>query len=137
MKPFLDDEQLSQIQDKLPDMSLDDFKLNQKNGENEKLICYYMRNDMVEDFIRLINQTNLSLETTIDESIFETNAFLIDKEPTLIEYATFFGSLQIVKYLQLNNIKLTSSLWMYAIHGRNAEIIHLLEENHVQPKDKT
>ena len=37
----------------------------------------------------------------------------------------------------MNNVKLTSSLWIYAIHSRNAELIHLLEENGIESEDKT
>ena len=51
---------------------------------------------------------------------------------TLIEYAAFFGSNQIFKYLYLNGAKLTASIWKYAIHGEDAEIIHLLEENKIK-----
>lgn len=43
----------------------------------------------------------------------------------------FCGSIQIFKYLLLNNVKLTPSLWIYAIHSNNPDIIHILEENHV------
>ena len=46
----------------------------------------------------------------------------------------FFGSIQIFNYLRMNDAELTSSLWLYAIHGKNAEIIHLLEENQVKPE---
>ena len=55
----------------------------------------------------------------------------------MIEYAMFFGSIQIVKYLQLNDVDLNPSLWLYAIHSNNPELIHFLEENHVLPDDGT
>lgn len=41
------------------------------------------------------------------------------------------------KLLYKNKISLTPSLWIYAIHGRNPEIIHILEENNIKPEDKT
>ena len=67
-------------------------------------------------------------------SIFETNLFLLKNvETSLIEYAAFFGSIQIFQFLRLNNVELTPSLWLYTIHGRNAELIHLLEEDGVPP----
>lgn len=47
----------------------------------------------------------------------------------LIEYAAFFGSIQIFKYLQLNGVELKESLWSLAIHGKNAEIIIFLKDN--------
>ena len=51
----------------------------------------------------------------------------------MIEYSAFFGSIQIFKYLLMNNVELTSSLWLYAIHSNNAELIDLLESNKVSP----
>ena len=57
---------------------------------------------------------------------------MYDKKVSLIEYASFFGSIQVFQYLKLNGVKLNSSLWNYAIHGRNPEMIHILEENNVE-----
>lgn len=113
-------------------------KLYQKRllGENDSHICQLIRDDSVEEFISYVNRTNISLSSKIIPSIFETHQFLIENNPTLIEYAVFFGSIQIFHYLRLNNVKLTSSLWKYAIHSRNAEMIHILEEyNSTSPKD--
>lgn len=47
-----------------------------------------------------------------------------------------YGAIQIFKYLQLNRVPLTSSLWLFAIHGKNAEMIHL-EYNRVKPIDNS
>ena len=58
---------------------------------------------------------------------------MIDKEPTLIEYASFFGSIQIIYYLKNCQVPLNFSLWSYTIHPNNAELIHFLEENEVKP----
>ena len=58
-----------------------------------------------------------------------------NKNTTLIEYSAFYGSIQIFNFLRMNNVELSPSLWLYAIHGNNAELIHLLEENKVEPKD--
>ena len=114
---------------------LDIFEIKREIGENDSLICEFIRKDSVVDFISYVNSTNYSLNNNIDESIFETNDFLINKTPSLIEYATFYGSIQIFRYLINNNVKMTPSLWLFAIHGRNPDIIHLLEENHVKPND--
>ena len=48
--------------------------------------------------------------------------------------AAFYGSIQIFKYLILNNVELRPSLWIYAIHGSDPSIIHSLEENNIKPK---
>ena len=107
-------------------------------GENDSYISKLIREDSIEEFIIYVNKTNFPLKTAkINSSIYETNSFLINKNPTLIEYASFFGSIQIFIYLQLNNVELTSSLWLYSIHSNNPEMIHLLERNFVEPDDKT
>ena len=87
-----------------------------------------IRNDSVEEFIKYVNKNSINLSSQIEFSIFENNSFLINKNPTIIQYAAFFGSIQIIQYLRLNGIELSSSLWFYAIHSNNAELIHLLEE---------
>ena len=33
----------------------------------------------------------------------------------------------------MNNVELTPSLWLYSIHSKNAELIHLLESNEINP----
>ena len=113
------------------------FEINRKKGENDSYICQLIRQDSIKEFIIYMNKTNTPFSSKIPDSFFESNSFLIGKTPTLIEYAAFFGSFQIFKYLQLNNVDLTSSLWLYSIHGNNPELIHLLEENHVIPDDQT
>ena len=110
---------------------------------------------MITEFIVYVTKNNVSFNTNIQLSIYETNSFILNipkkNKPksvfelysskndglTLIEYATFFGSIQIFKYMLINGAKLTSSLWPLAIHSKNAEIIHILEDNHVELEDKT
>ena len=114
--------------------NIDDFLIKRKNGENDTYICQLIQKDSIVDFITYVNRNNISLSNTIIEpSIFESNTLLIENPPSLIEYAAFYGSIQIFQFLQLNNVELKPSLWIYAIHGRNPEIIHLLEYNHVNP----
>ena len=52
---------------------------------------------------------------------------------SLIEYAAFFGSFQIFKYLLFNKVEATPSLWLYSIHSNNSEMIYHLESNNVPP----
>ena len=40
-------------------------------------------------------------------------------------------------YLRNNGVKLTPSLWHYAIHGNNSEIIQILEDNQIKPIDES
>ena len=125
----------------------DDFEMRRKIGENENEVCEIIRKDLIEKFIIYINKNDISLTTMIKSSIYETNPFLIKRQvlitdsymslfdnednSTLIEYAAFFGAIQIVKYLYKNNVELTQFLWIYAIHSDNPELIHFLEENKI------
>ena len=104
-----------------------------KNGENDQYICQLIQNDSIQDFIVYMTKNNYSLnKTVIPTSIYETNLFLLNqKHISLIEYAVFYGSIQIFKYLQLNGVEYPPSLKIFAIHGRNPEIIHSLEDNHI------
>ncbi|KAK8892248.1 hypothetical protein M9Y10_029471 [Tritrichomonas musculus] len=124
-------------------LTFDYNEYNEKReyGLNNDYLASLIRNDSVEKFISYVNRNNISLKSQIVKCDFETNPILINtknqKEPTLIEYATFYGSIQIFRFLLINNVELTSSLWIYAIHSNNADLIHLLEENQIEPDDKT
>ena len=125
------------------------FFENREKGENDSYICKLIREDSIDEFIEYVNKSNISLESTINQSIYETNAFLIQKQNeyiilrfnqsnsnssiTLMEYAAFFGSIQIFQYLKINGVEMNQELWLYSIHGKNAEIIHLIEERHIEP----
>ncbi|KAK8841994.1 hypothetical protein M9Y10_026207 [Tritrichomonas musculus] len=115
--------------------NLNEFESNLKSGQNDSHICYLIRNGLVKEFITYVNQTNIPLSSIIKPSIFETNRFLQERETTLIEYAAFFGSIEIFQYLINQKVELTPSLWLYAIHSNNAELIHLLEEYHIKPEN--
>ena len=114
-----------------------DFNEKRRKEECDEYVCQLIINDSIEDFITHVKKTNLPLNSKIQKSIFETNVFLYLKEPTLIEYSAFFGSSQIFKYLFFNGVSLTQSLWLYAIHGDNAEIFSILKDNHIEPEDST
>ena len=124
------DEFIKEIKRELPEK----FYENRKIGENENYICHLIRKDLIKEFIIYVNKNFCTLKSSIIPSIYETNSFLLKQENiALIEYAAFFGSIQIFNYLRLNEVELTPSLWRYAIHGQNPEIIHLLEENNIKP----
>lgn len=117
--------------------TIDDFETKRKEGENPSLICQMIRDDLIDEFIVYVTKTNFYLGNKIKPSIFETNSFLLDKSPTLIEYSAFYGSIQIFKYLLLNGVEVDPDIWLYAIHGKNADLIHYLEEKRIFPSDKT
>lgn len=112
------------------------FDENRKNGENTDEIAILIRKDQIDEFITYVKKNNYNLNS-YTYSIFETNSFLLKNYVSLIEYAAFFGSTQVFKYLHENGAKLTPSIWMYAIHSNNFELIKILEENNVKPKDET
>ena len=115
--------------------SIENFEEKRQKGENDFYICELIRNDSIEEFISYVNQKSISLSSQIETSIFETNSFLLNKKPTLIEYACFYGSIQIFKYLQLNKIELTPSLLIYSIHSGNVELISIFESNNIEPEN--
>ena len=121
---FLDEEQK-----KIFDPNVDEkFDEKRMNGENDTEICQIIRKDSLKEFITYVNQNNFSLKAKIKPSIFETNLMLLQSENiTLIEYAAFYGAIQIFQYLKQNNIQFTSNLLSFAIHGCNSEIINLVE----------
>ena len=139
IKPFISSEENTNIESffQLQNChifdNIDIFYENRHKGENDSMISSLIRNDSASEFVTFISQTNLSKSSLICDSIFESNSILNERPPTLIEYATFYGSIQIIKYLWLNKVELTSSLWIYGIHSNNADVIHFLEENHVPP----
>lgn len=108
-----------------PENSID-FERNQIKGENDLNICKLIQKDMISDFVVYVKKMNFPLDALIKTSIFETNPFLLKKEPTLLEYCAFFGSIQILKYLKRNKVPLTPSLWEYAIHGNKQKLLDIL-----------
>lgn len=137
IKPFLKEEQVKSIEQELLSINSDIFCMfneNSKLYDNDSYICSLIRNNQIDEFITYCNQTATSLFSKVKPSIFETNDYLLTKEDvSLIEYAAFYGSIEIIHFLRLNNVKLTPSLWLYGIHSNSAELIHLLEENRVYP----
>ena len=113
----------------------EEFERKRQIGENDSAICQIIREDLIDDFIVYTNQSNLPLNSKIQRSTFETHSFLNEKSVTLIEYSAFFGSLQIFKYLLINNVDIKSSLLLCAIHGKNQEIIHTIEELFIHESD--
>ncbi len=114
-----------------------DFYKKREIGENDEYVCKLIREDLISEFISYVNKEVFPLKSTINPSFYETNSMLVKSKPSLIEYAAFYGSIQIFKYLFLNKIVLTPSLWIYGVHGDNPEIFRILEDNKIIPNDKT
>ena len=126
IKEFIKDEWIQDSNQVLPE----DFDEKRKIGENDSQICQLIRKDSVDEFISYCKKEKYQLNSLIEYSIYETNSFLIKMERvTLIEYAAFFGSIQIFKYLRSKKVIENNSLYTYAVHGNNLEIIDLIEKN--------
>ena len=139
IKPFFDEKTQKEIMDEILQIDpniFENYEKKRQEGDNDSYICQLIRNDSIEEFISYCNKTSISHLSLIPHSIFETHPFLIEKVPNLIEYAVFFGSIQIIKYFMNNNVELQPSLWIYVIHSNNAELLNLFEENHVELEDK-
>ena len=130
IKSFLNDCEIDQFE-------VEDFEEKREIGENDDELCELIRKDLIEDFITYVNKKSFSLKTTIKKSFFETNSFLLKMTPSFFEYSAFFGSFQIFKYFHLNGNVLSPSLWLYAVHGDNPELIQYLVENKVKPNDES
>ena len=75
-----------------------DFYEKRREGANDDSLCELIRNNEIIEFIKFTEQINLSLEIEIKKSIFETNQLLTyDSTISLIEYASFYGSNDIIK----------------------------------------
>lgn len=119
------------------DYSFDVFNKLRKIGENDKEFYELIRSDSIDEFVTLVNKRGFSLSSTVQTSLFETNHYLLKHKPKIIEYAAFYGAIQIFRYLYLNEVDFTPSLWYYVIHGKNPELIHILEEKGIIPNDSS
>ncbi|KAK8881292.1 hypothetical protein M9Y10_004027 [Tritrichomonas musculus] len=120
--------------------NLKDFELppnseNQKEiGESNTEFLEFLKTDDLIKFKEYVTNYNYSINKPIKFSIFESNPFLLKFNAiSLIEYVSFYGGIEILKYLVSKNCKLTQSLWLFGIHSNNIEIIQYLEENSIKP----
>ena len=145
VEELMDNGWVEEIKKELPE----NFYEKRKEGENDSKICELIRNDMIDEYVAYVTRNVVSLNEKIQPSIYETNSFLIKNQfsfasnnqkncgLSLIEYAAFFGSIQIFNHLRLEGVELKPSLWPLVIHGKNSEMIHFLEDNHVELEDKS
>ena len=108
------------------------FREQRSKLMNDSIIARIIREDDINQFQEIISKNNISIDSTIPYSIFEICDYVNRSEsnmPTLIEFASFCGSIRIFKFLIMNNAKLNQSTMDYAINGGNIEIIHILESS--------
>ncbi|KAK8871274.1 hypothetical protein M9Y10_006990 [Tritrichomonas musculus] len=111
------------------------FEIKREIGENDDAICIFIQKGDVKSFISFTQHKIYDLNSFVKPSIFETNPFLLYRNPTLIEYSVFHGSYEIFQYLCFGGVKLTPQLWNYAVHGSDSDLIHYLEYSEIKPRE--
>ena len=99
-------------------------------GMHENYLYQLIRKDDLNEFQHVLSISSIDINSCVTFSLFEISSIINDylRLPRLIEYAAFFGSIQIFKYLLLNEAEVTSRLPEFAVAGGNYEIIHILED---------
>ncbi|KAK8880824.1 hypothetical protein M9Y10_003518 [Tritrichomonas musculus] len=107
-------------------------------GYSDEKLAQVIREDDIDSFIKIVSQNGQSFDfnQTIKSTRYE-RCILLKTNPTLIQYASFFGSTKIFKFLFLNKADIQKADGMYnivhfAVVGGCTEIIHILaHENEV------
>lgn len=114
-----------------------DIKKYRETGLNSSNYAKIIQADDVDSLQKLISQTNLDINTLIPRSEFETNEIFDPKMSiSFIEYAAFLGSINVFKFLLMNNAELRPIIARLATAGGNYEIIHLLESKFIRFRDE-
>lgn len=132
IKQFLTEEDCSKIESQLLNQKSDiftNFDENRRRGENDNEIFTLIRNDSITEFISYLNKTETPPDEIFKNSIFETNSYLVRQSDVQFStYSVYFGSLKILTYLLEKQVKLTKNEMFPAIHSKNIQMIHLLED---------
>lgn len=124
------------------DINIEEFKKKRKVGHSEWEVARIIRNDSIDEFQNFFSQSNMNLTEKVPPTIFESDEVVNSKftpMPTLIEYAAFFNSVNIFKFLWMNLQSMVTSpnLPKYAICGGCYDLIHICEkENQVLKFDE-
>lgn len=85
VKDYFNEEKKKEIMSKITE----NYEQKRQIGENDTYLCEIIRKDLLDDFITFVYETNIPLSSKIKRTFNETNYFLCEKDPTLIEYAAF------------------------------------------------
>ena len=134
VKAFIKDDKKKEEIEK----QLHSFDENRKMAENDSIVGRLIRADSLEEFKTYVEKNNFNLNLRIRPSIYESNSYLLklEKLPYLIEYAAFFGAIKIFEFMLEKKVKLTSSVWNFALHSNNFGLIDFLEKHNIEPKYK-
>lgn len=103
------------------------------SGLNQDKLAFLIRSNDAVGFQSYHSSTNINLDQRLT-SYYEECRFS-EKQLSLIEYAAFFGAIDVFKYLILNNATFSANLPKFAVIGGNYEIIHILEQNGLKFND--
>lgn len=139
LKSFYNEDKIRDIENTMcqndPDVFIN-FDEKRQNGVNDSEICKIIRNDSIQEFVTFLNLTEIEISSLkIKPSIFETNPILY-KSTDIMEYAAFYGSNKIIKYL-LTKIEIPHSILTFSMHSGNPKTIHLFEEKIEEIDGKT
>lgn len=99
-----------------------------REGNNENQIAVLIRNDDLDNFIKFVSQNSkFNFNSKIPFSIYDREPILQDC--TLIQYAAFYSSIKIFKYLLVQKAELKETIYNYAFVGGDLELIHLCEDS--------
>lgn len=110
-------------------ISIDEYIELREKGENTSKFCLEIRENNFNDFdIKM--QKGMEINMKLNNQLYDSCEYPLkeDKMPNLFEYSAYKGSIEICKFLSLHEAKLEDQCWFYTIHGRNADLIHLIEE---------
>lgn len=107
------------------------YKRDRELGINRSPIAIAIRYDDLDTFQDILTKSQMGINDKIPISMFERCDF-VNNGPTLIQFAAFFGSKKIFKFLIMNNADLTVTddtnkitLNHFAVAGGDIEIIRL------------
>ena len=111
-------------------------------GLNSSTLMKIIRNDDIDSFQQIVINQKIDVNQETKNSSLERIPIL-KNNPSLIQYAAFFGAVKIFKYLFLNEAKLDKkdysnrTCYHYAIAGGNSEIIHTIHQKMNKKKYST
>lgn len=132
----LESYQIKEISDTISEKLPQNFEEMREKGEDDRNLYASIRKDSVQEFLENLKNSEKSVNSEIIYSDrYETNLFILNNRNKMIEYAAINGSIQILQYLFSKGVDYDSSLlWLYAVHSNNLQIIQFLEKNNVKPR---
>ena len=118
------------------ELTRNNYELHRKlvlNGKNQNPLFQIIEKDDLESLQKLIAfDPSIDVDTTIESCYYESRPLFQLNSFSLIEIAAFFGSINIFKFLIVNNAILRKDkLRMMALYGGNTEIIRICQQNDI------